>query len=138
MSFFGLFSTEIETRLQRELQEILRDKPELVEESKSKMVAALAADASWVEPYLFAAELSIPGLDLDSIGGDVGAAIKDVLGRLKKASTLAGDEHGTWQKLTIPVDLPFMHVSTDPSGSVLPSPASYPHLIHSYILDAYI
>lgn len=76
------------------------------------MVAALAADASWVEPYLFAGELSIPGLD--DLKGELGDAIKVVLARLtaRSGTASASAENNKWQKLIIPVDLPFMHVST--------------------------
>lgn len=113
---------EIETRLDSEVRRVLVDSglhangngerkgddEELVETVRGKLIAALAADASWVQGYIFAGELDLKRVDgLEEEDEKASEMMKVILGRLKEGRQAEDDE---WHELIIPVDLPFMHV----------------------------
>jgi trafficking protein particle complex subunit 10 len=101
---------EIETRLDSEVRRVIgthanENEEERVERMRGKLIAALAADASWVHGYLYAGELDLKRVD--SLAEEEEEMMKVILERLKEGDQEEKDE---WHELIIPVDLPFMHV----------------------------
>ena len=97
---------EIERRLREEVEKAF-ESDELRERAKSLLVEALATDASWIQLYIHAEELNIP---VKEPGAELETGMRAVLAALKEPSSKVDDPED-WQKLVIPVDLPFMHVS---------------------------
>jgi hypothetical protein len=105
---------EIETRLDSEVRRVVfvdsgdlkGDEEELVERVRGKLIAALAADATWVQGYIYAGELDLKRVDGLEEEEKASEMIKVVLGRLKENH----QSEEEWHELIIPVDLPFMHV----------------------------
>jgi hypothetical protein len=102
---------EIEKRLDSEVRRVfasnkhgnVKGEEEVVRE---KLIAALAADASWVQGYIYAGELDLKRVEVEE---NVRETMDIILERLKEGhQTEEGEE---WHELIIPVDLPFMHVS---------------------------
>jgi len=71
----------------------------------------LAADASWLQGYIYAGELDLKRVDGLEEEEKVSEMMKIILGRLKERRQAEEEEEkDEWHELIIPVDLPFMHV----------------------------
>ncbi|KIM22610.1 hypothetical protein M408DRAFT_322755 [Serendipita vermifera MAFF 305830] len=101
---------EIELRLQEEVQRAFEEHPDLIDRAQALLVDSLATDASWVQLYIHAEELNIPVKGLDAIPAELQSGIRAVLENLKKPALAEKEDEEGWQKLVIPVDLPFMHI----------------------------
>lgn len=103
---------EIERRLDDEVASVFGEDDINGQLAKSFLIAALAANASWVQLYLHSGELALSAPADDKLGSDFRRGLNEVLERLKVPRAIDGVEETVkgWQHLIIPVDLPFMHI----------------------------